>query len=147
MLKPTHLPFKASPAFTFRLQNGRFLFFPQNHCLLRFKRRLEVFRSLRLHVSDENGHRKSNFSKTLLAVKICWKPFLVLACGGKITEIFENDDITVSGLKWGKNDSCTAIFLPIRLQKMLILFCSYAQVNVQISFSRICMATCTNGQG
>ena len=62
-------------------------------------------------------------------------------------EIFEKDDITVSGLKWRKNDSCAAIFLPIRLQKMLILFCSYAQVNVQISFSRICMATCTNGQG
>ena len=64
----------------------------------KFERRPEVFRSLKPHVSDENGHRKSKFSKTLLAVKICWKPFLVLACGGKITEIFENDDITVSGL-------------------------------------------------
>ena len=58
----------------------------------------------------------------------------ILASGGKIREIFENDDITVSGLKWRKNDSSAAIFLPIRLQKMLILFCSYAQVNVQLAF-------------
>ena len=109
----------------------------------RFERRLEVFRSLRPHVSDENGHRKSNFSKTLSAVKIFLKPFPVLACGRKITEIFENDDITVSGLKWGKMIPAPPFSSYKTTENVdfvlffFVLFCSYAQVNVQISFSRI----------
>ena len=47
----------------------------------------------RPHVSDENGHPKRIFSKTLSRVEIFENAGFSFTCGRKKTEVFEYDDV------------------------------------------------------
>ena len=61
---------------------------------IRFRLITQLFRC-GYHLSDENGHRKSNFLKTLSRMKFFENAVFVFLCGRGKTELFENDDVSV----------------------------------------------------